>query len=69
MVEKKILVVDDDEAARFPISNVFHICEKDCALITERNRKRSTPFWGMVGNLFLDVKGKPRRPRLGMRGG
>jgi CheY-like chemotaxis protein len=56
MVEKKILVVDDDEAARFLISNVFHICETGCALITERNRKRSTPFLGMVGNLFLDVK-------------
>ena len=35
--EKKILVVDDDEATRFLVSDAFHICETGCTVTTARN--------------------------------
>jgi two-component system, chemotaxis family, sensor kinase CheA len=35
--EKKILVVDDDEATRFLVSDAFHICKTGCAVTTARN--------------------------------
>ena len=35
--EKKILVVEDDEATRFLISDAFHIMETGCTVITSRN--------------------------------
>ena len=37
MGEKKILVVDDDEATRFLISDAFYILETGCTVTTARN--------------------------------
>ena len=35
--EKKILIVEDDEATRFLITDAFHIMETGCTVITSRN--------------------------------
>lgn len=37
MGEKKILIVEDDEATRFLISDAFHLLETDYTVITARN--------------------------------